>query len=287
MQLIMVVLYKKIKYAIVRLIEKNPHLNLFVYDKILYFPFFLPHEKDYYGTKLLLKNNKKNIFLDVGANNGMSTRGFRKLGFKNPIYVFEPNKYLYIKYLQPLTKKILGLKLFNFGLGNKNSKLDVFTPYLGKKSLHFMTSYDKKYILDSTSVVNKDYHKNIKLKKTKFVVKKFDSLKINKKIDFIKMDIEGYEHEALKGMKKTIQKNKPIFLIEFNYQNFKKVCKVLNNYNAYIYNFQNNYFKKIDLDNLKKNHFYLGKQNRKNMYSSRNLYFIHKKRNIEKLISGQ
>ena len=115
----MIVLYKKLKYAIVRLIEKSPYLNLFVYDKILFFSFFLPHEKDYYGTKLLLKSNRKNIFLDIGANNGMSTRGFKKLGFKNPIYIFEPNIYLFTKYLQPLTKKFLNLKLFNFGLGNK------------------------------------------------------------------------------------------------------------------------------------------------------------------------
>ena len=35
----------------------------------------------------------------IGANLGISSMGFRKLGFKNKIYAYEPNYFLYIKLL--------------------------------------------------------------------------------------------------------------------------------------------------------------------------------------------
>ena len=62
---------------------------------------------------LLCKNQKNQVILDIGANLGISILGFRKLGFKNTIYAFEPNFYLYQKFLKKLKKiiKILLLKI--------------------------------------------------------------------------------------------------------------------------------------------------------------------------------
>ena len=40
-----------LKYKLVRLIERNPTLNLLVYNNIKYLKFLLPHEKDYLGMK--------------------------------------------------------------------------------------------------------------------------------------------------------------------------------------------------------------------------------------------
>ena len=37
-----------------------------------------------------------------------------------------------------------------------------------------------------------------------------------KKIDLIKMDIEGGEYNALRGMKEVIQKMKPVIIMEYN-----------------------------------------------------------------------
>jgi hypothetical protein len=60
---------KKIQFSIIRILEKYPQFNLFILNNIIYFKFFLPHEKDYYGIKLIFKETKNlNAFLDVGAN---------------------------------------------------------------------------------------------------------------------------------------------------------------------------------------------------------------------------
>ncbi len=49
-------------------------------------------------------------------------------------------------------------------------------------------------------------------------VKTLDSILLGQKIDFIKMDIEGYEPFAIRGLKKTLQSNTLKLLIEINSQ---------------------------------------------------------------------
>ena len=94
-------------YKFSRFIERYPSITLGLYNNISLFSFFLPHEKDYYGMLKICKNKKNLAIIDVGANLGISTLGFRKLGFKNPIYLFEPNFFLYENYLIKLKKKII------------------------------------------------------------------------------------------------------------------------------------------------------------------------------------
>ena len=78
--------FEAVKFKIIRFIERNYKLNLFIYNNINLLKFLLPHEKDYYGMLLLCKENKKDVILDIGASLGISSMGFRKLGFKNKIY---------------------------------------------------------------------------------------------------------------------------------------------------------------------------------------------------------
>ena len=78
-----------IKYKLVRIIESNPLINLFIYNNISLFKLFLPHEKDYYGMKFLINNKKSDSIIDVGGNLGISSMSFRKLGFENQIFIFK------------------------------------------------------------------------------------------------------------------------------------------------------------------------------------------------------
>ena len=74
--------FELLKYKLIRYIESNYKLNLLIYNNIHLFKFLLPHEKDYYGMRLVCKNNPKDIILDIGASLGISSLGFIKLGFK-------------------------------------------------------------------------------------------------------------------------------------------------------------------------------------------------------------
>ena len=114
--------------------------------------------------------------------------------------------------------------------------------------------------------------KKIFLKKKRLKIKKFDDLKIKDNVVFVKIDTEGYDLEVIKGMKKTIKKNYPVFLIEYNPELQKKVVKLLKNYLQYYYNIQNNSLVKIK--NLNKKNFDRFGQN--NSLSVRNIFFIHR-----------
>ena len=75
--------FKLLKFKIIRFIEGNPKLNLLIYNNVSLFKFLLPHEKDFYGMLKVCKNKKNLAILDIGANLGISSMGFRKLWFVN------------------------------------------------------------------------------------------------------------------------------------------------------------------------------------------------------------
>ena len=186
------------------------------------------------------------------------------------MYLFEPNFHLYKNYLKKIKKKHHNLFIYNCALGSKNKSLAFFLPYIGKIFIHYFSSFNKKYIINSCS--NTFPNKKIILKKKIIEVKKFDDLKINDVIDFIKLDSEGYDLEIIKGLMKTINKFKPALLIEYNAELYLKIVKKLSKYFQFYYDIQKNSLVQINISNVKK----LDRFGHKDLLSIRNVYFIHK-----------
>ena len=100
-------MFALIKHRLIKIIEKIPLIQVFVYNNLKYFKFLFPHDKDYYALNILFKKNENQSFLDIGGNIGLSTIGFRELGFlKNEIIMFEPDKFLLDKYIYKVKKII-------------------------------------------------------------------------------------------------------------------------------------------------------------------------------------
>ena len=268
--------FSKIKYYIVRLIEKIPFIQIFIYNFISYFHFLFPHEKDYYGLKQLVDIKNKKDFIDVGGNIGLSSIGFRQLGFNNKIIIFEPDQdYCYNK-LFKLKKKLKKINIYNYGLSDKNENKIFYQCYLFGIKMHFLSTFDRKYLLNIIDQVYSFFKPFFKIKKEKLSLKKFDNLKLNINPIFIKIDVEGFDHKVIKGMLRSIKKFKPIILVELNRENFSEINHMLkNNYNPYQYIFEKKNFKKISNQQIR--HF---KKNFRRDFSfslPRNVYFIPKK----------
>ena len=266
-----------IKYKIIRWIERFPLVSILIYNNANKLKFFLPHEKDYYGILKICKITKNKSFIDVGANIGISTLGFRKLGFSNPIYLFEPNYLLYKNHLTKLKKKHKNIFINNIALNNKKEKKKLYIAYYKGRTLHFLSSFDKKYIINSIKITFFNVKEKINIIKKDVKCEKFDSMQIKFPPEFIKLDTEGHDYSVLLGMKKTIKKHKPIFLIEYNLKIFNKICKYLKFYRPFIYDFKNDKFLKVS----NKNKFQISRTYKKNLLTNRNVFFIPMQKNLK------
>jgi len=146
--------------------------------------------------------DEKKIIIDIGANVGSVTLPLAKL-FKNSLIIsIEPTIYAFSKLksnvsLNPILKK--RINLLNMFVSNKKNKV---------KEVHSSWSFlnnEKKHKV----------HLGI-LKKTSLKTKKLDQICSKfKKVDFIKIDVDGHELDVFKSGKKTIMKYKPYIYFEF------------------------------------------------------------------------
>ena len=167
----------------------------------------------------------------------------------------------------------------DFRLNLKKKKL--IKAYYKNKFFHFNNSFDKNYIKNKIKQNYPDKYKQFYFKHVNLNLKKFDDLKINSNACFIKIDVEGLDHEVINGMKKIIKKNKPVFLIEYNHSNFGIIYKKLkNNYYCFKYEMENKKLKKLNKSEI--NQLLSGKPlEKKYAKNSVNIYYIHKNHNFE------
>lgn len=182
----------------------NPKRGAF--EEVIYYRGHLEREI----CKLLQKELKKgDTFVDVGANIGfISLIGRTVVGDEGKVICYEPITPTF-KLLERNIKanSYSNIILKKLGIGSKNSNLKIF--------------YDLKH-LQLSSI----YNSEIKSKDFEMIriVKLDDSLK-NQRIDFVKIDIEGGELEAFKGMENILKTQKPKLIFEFAPLYYKKYFK--------------------------------------------------------------
>lgn len=185
-------------------------------------------EEDFKILKKIFNNKKINI-IDIGASDGISANFFIKNLNVNNIYCFEPH-FLFIEKLKKLKKKFRNIKIFNYGISTKNENIIVYIPkiiFFGKiLYLYTYTFYNLKELKKQIRLDFLNY-KKIFIEKITLKLKKFKS--INKNIHLIKIDVNGYEFEIVKCLKKQIIKNLPLMVIENN-QKINKISKLLSKY---------------------------------------------------------
>tara|TARA_E500000178_G_C16959801_1_gene725443 strand:- start:462 stop:1307 length:846 start_codon:yes stop_codon:yes gene_type:complete len=198
-----------------------------------------------------LKTKKKiSCVIDVGAYLGNHSVFFSNY-FKT-VYSFEPNTFSF-KLLKLNTINQQNIKIYNFGLSDKNQIKNFY-------------SYESNY---GGSSVKKN--KKIKFTKIKAKFLKFDDLKIKKKADLIKIDVEGHELNVLKGMSNYISKHKPLIAFETQKSEIKNgTSKVLD------YLKKKNYKKFYSIENYKSQNFIF------NIINILNFIFFNRKKYIVK-----
>jgi FkbM family methyltransferase len=238
---------KKIKNFARGLIEKISRMkntgSLFGFSyggrKIL---FYLPLKGDHIQQQIIVKRNfyeelllrkakkylvDKEIILDIGSNIGNHSIFFKLICNAKKVYSFEPQRDIFRILERNL--KLNGVykkeNVFNIGLGNKDSKGKIIS--------------SKKGNCGGTKIESN--------KMGDLEIRTLDGLGIKGKVDFIKIDTEGFEKEVLVGGTKTIKENKPVVWVEINHKN-----------KAFVFNFfkKRGYSRFIDLGD-KENYLFL------------------------------
>lgn len=179
--------------------------------------------------------NKSDIVIDVGANIGETTLNFAKLvGSNGVVYSFEPDpiNYKTLEYNLSLNH-FRNITLNKLGLGNQNGTYKIQTFDNNNKGMN--------RIINNTSPA-KNYRQIIVTTLNEYV--KSNNIK---KVDLIKIDVEGFELNVLKGSSEVLQRFSPKLFIELDDSNLKEqgssakeLIKLLSDYNYTIVNAENN-----------------------------------------------
>jgi FkbM family methyltransferase len=206
------------------------------------------YDTDFKIIKILKKNSYfkdlKRPIIDIGANDGISYKFIRNFLKNNLIYSFEPLK-IKFNQLKKLRNKDRNYKILNYGLSNKATLKKIYIPFFKKYALSYFAGINKRFVSLrlKESIFVKNLLNKIKFKSEFIKLRKLDVMNLNP--NFIKIDVEGHEYECILGSIKTIKKNKPILLIEYNSKINKKINNILKKigYKAYYYNNKNNCIK--------------------------------------------
>lgn len=170
-------------------------------------------------TTCLIQKNifSGNIVVDIGANIGFFTlimsNGVKKEG---KVFSFEPELENY-KLLSKNVKEnnLQNIILENKAVGNKNGSAEM---YLASKENNIY-SQSMHRIFSSKIVSQNSTPITIKIIKLDDFFEKLDLIK---KINLIKIDVEGAEFDVLKGMNKILDSNKDLKIImEFSLENLQ------------------------------------------------------------------
>lgn len=161
---------------------------------------------------------KDSTCLHIGATDGRHSYVMAKAleGSKGHIYAFEPSPITYavlekVIKLQGLTNKVtIARKAFS----NKAQTLTLNVPFKSSGHLGNAFGFTSK---PGEKVTGRNGEENPHMLSFDVVATTIDDVaKEVGKVDFIRMDIEGSEHLALKGGMETIKKYKPHMLIEIH-----------------------------------------------------------------------
>lgn len=180
-------------------------VNLRLQDCVIDYPLHLLTKyycRDQYIPKEIMDFSKIRTYVDCGAYTGDSLETFISLGTDADYYCFEMDHTIF-DILEHNAKK------------NPNSRIHLYPYGVGKMQTVVP------YISNSTGGSKiSDYGS----KQAKIVP--LDDMSFKQKIDYIKMDIEGAEEEAIEGAVSLIQKDHPVLAISI-YHNFSQLVGIV------------------------------------------------------------
>ena len=153
-------------------------------------------------VKKYIKYIENSHILDIGSNVGFFSEAIVKNTNYKSIHLFEPSKEYY-EYSKHILQNYNNIYFNNYGLSNTD---EIKTLYKCPQSNIGWNTFLTKDPNQSDNFIDNMIQEEC-------ILKKLDDYEIDN-IDFIKIDVEGFENQVLKGGMNLISKHKPYILIE-------------------------------------------------------------------------
>ena len=213
--------------------------NCFPIYKLTYKSF--KEKQDAFEISLMKKYIKAgDTVLDVGANIGFYAEILSNIvGEKGKVHCFEPDATNF-NHLQNRSKHLPNVSINNKAVSDKTETIKIYT--------------SKKLNVDHRTYKPDDYDQEIDI----HAIAIDEYLSQNTEVNFIKMDIQGFEMSAVKGMTKTLQSPHLKMLSEFWPYGMRKAgtsvleyYRFLKEYNFHIYLIENHQLVELTDDKVK------------------------------------
>jgi FkbM family methyltransferase len=179
-----------------------------------------PCEHIHRSISLAKKLSDQNyIILDIGGGIGASVLLYSKFLPENKIFVFEPIHENYIT-IKSKVSNLSNIEVCNFGLGNENSKKQInIANRITSSSLLPLSADPDSEFLNQMNLGQKGVES--------IEIKRLDDYlaKIPDAIGIMKIDVQGYEMEVLRGSEATLNKTKIVLLEVNNHEGYSGSAK--------------------------------------------------------------
>ena len=166
-------------------------------------------EEELLKIKKFLNMTEGLSICDIGANIGNHTLFFTKEMHANHVYSFEP------------VESTFNILQKNISI-NSLDNVSLYNVALGKTKGNGTINVRQENNCGANQIIPDENGT------TKMIT--LDSIYFDKKIDFVKMDVEGFEKDVLRGAKIFFEKNSPALFIEIFQENYIEVNGILEEY---------------------------------------------------------
>lgn len=196
----------------------------------------ITHGEDFAGFARFPE--RTGLFLDVGASSGTSAMSFRVFNRRNPILSIEPNAILegelrFLKRIVPRFDYLIA------AAGDEPGAMTLFVPFYRGVPLTAYSTMSRDDLMDERGGLHhwlgdRMSSPHFHVEEVSAPVVRLDDLGLSPA--FIKIDVEGSELRVLHGLADTLERSRPILLIERS-GDFQVIRELLSarDYGAYSY----------------------------------------------------
>ena len=139
--------------------------------------------------------------VDIGANIGMHSLVMASLCGIRDVYAFEPSKNIYARLLENIrANRLDNVLAINQAVGNEKGEIGFED---NSRSTNIGTSHIDRLLPKKVPINRLD-----------------DEIPEANKISLLKIDVEGFERDVLKGAAHILARHKPAVVLEFNPENY-------------------------------------------------------------------